>query len=105
LDALKEMTQDPQVEERILFEEDLTPVQLKERFHLRDGAAFGIGHSLTQSIMLRPQAKSPHLDRLYFVGASTHPGNGVTMVMKSAQIAADLIAKEHPITKQGVKPL
>jgi len=105
LDALREMTQDPQVEERILFEEDLTPVQLRDRFHLRDGAAFGIGHSLTQSIMLRPQAKSPYLDRLYFVGASTHPGNGVTMVMKSAQIAADLIAKEHPITTQGVKPL
>jgi phytoene desaturase len=44
-----------------------------------------------QSIMFRPQAKSKQIKNLYFVGSSTHPGNGVTMVMKSAKIAVDLI--------------
>jgi phytoene desaturase len=91
LNILRQITRDEKIEHKIILEDYLTPCDLRDRYHCHEGAAFGIGHSLMQSIMFRPQAKSKQIKNLYFVGSSTHPGNGVTMVMKSAKIAVDLI--------------
>jgi phytoene desaturase len=45
------------------------------------------------SICFRPAAKSKSIKGLYLVGASTHPGGGIPVVISSAMNAADLIEK------------
>lgn len=95
IDIVRKITKDDEVEKKILFEDYVTPNDLNTRYHCHNGAAFGIAHTLTHSIMFRPQAKNPRIKNLYFVGSSIHPGNGVTMVMKSAQIVARLIEEKE----------
>ena len=54
----------------------------------RRGAAFGLSHSLGQLVALRPANRHPALPNLYFVGASTSPGNGVPLVLTGAAMVA-----------------
>ncbi|MEN3000624.1 MAG: phytoene desaturase family protein [Armatimonadota bacterium] len=54
---------------------------------LWQGAAFGISPTFFQSTYFRPSIRSP-FENLYLVGASTHPGNGIPMVL----IASELVA-------------
>lgn len=56
---------------------------------LWQGAAFGISHHFFQSTYFRPSFRTP-FERLYQVGASTQPGNGIPMVL----IASELLAQE-----------
>ena len=42
-----------------------------------NGAAFGLEPVLTQSAWFRPHNRSEDVERLYLVGAGTHPGAGV----------------------------
>ena len=59
------------------FQQDLRSYQ---------GAAFGIEPVLTQSAYFRYHNHSEDVDRLFFVGASTHPGAGVPGVLCSAKV-------------------
>jgi phytoene dehydrogenase-like protein len=47
--------------------------------------------------MFRPSNRSPDAKNLYFVGASTHPGAGVPIVLISAKLVAERILKEFPL--------
>jgi phytoene dehydrogenase-like protein len=38
----------------------------------------------------------PTVKGLFFVGASTRPGNGVPLVLTGAQLVADRIIRQHP---------
>ena len=42
----------------------------------RRGAAFGLAHPMSQLVLFRPPNRDSSLRNLYFVGASTTPGNG-----------------------------
>ncbi len=53
---------------------------------LWDGAAFGLAHNFLQSTVFRPSCRGPHRGS-WFVGASTAPGNGIPMVLISAELA------------------
>lgn len=92
-EILSKMTGDQELEKKVLYQDYLTPLDLKQKYNCHEGAAFGIAHSARQSMMFRPQATSPAIKNLYFVGSSIHPGNGVTMVMKGAKIAVNLITE------------
>ncbi len=51
------------------------------------GGAFGLAPSWTQTAMFRPQLRPyRHIDGLYAVGASVHPGGGIPIVMKGAEL-------------------
>lgn len=51
------------------------------------GGAFGLAPTWTQTAMFRPQLRPyPHMDGLYAVGASVHPGGGIPIVMKGAEM-------------------
>jgi phytoene dehydrogenase-like protein len=60
------------------------------------GAAFGLSHTLGQLVLFRPANRHPSLPNLYFVGASTTPGNGVPLVLTGAAMAAARILKDVP---------
>ncbi len=81
--------------DRILFEESLTPPEYRNRWNLTHGAAFGLSHNVMQVGYLRPHNRHPRYGNLYFVGASTHPGTGLPIVLISARLVEERIRKEH----------
>ncbi len=83
------------VRERIVLEETLTPPDYRRIWSLTKGAAFGLSHNVMQVGYLRPQNRHKQYRNLYFVGASTHPGTGVPIVLLSAQLVEERIRREQ----------
>jgi phytoene desaturase (3,4-didehydrolycopene-forming) len=81
-------------EKDIEFEDVNTPNTWKSKFNLYKGAALGLNHQLTQMFFLRPHNKSKYKN-LYFVGASTHPGTGVPVVVSSARLVCEVIDNDY----------
>ena len=75
----------PGFEKHIVSQLVTTPVDFRDRLLSFKGAAFGLEPLMTQSAWFRPHNISEDIDRLFFVGASTHPGAGVPGVLMSAQ--------------------
>ncbi|MBU1358066.1 MAG: phytoene desaturase [Gammaproteobacteria bacterium] len=69
----------------------LTPQDFQDRLSSFRGAAFGLEPVLTQSAWFRPHNRSEELDRLYLVGAGTHPGAGLPGVLSSARVLDSLV--------------
>jgi phytoene desaturase len=70
-----------------------TPEDWSKDLNLDRGAAFGLSHDFWQSAYFRPSNRSRSNPNVYFVGASTQPGNGLPMVLISAQLAEERL--EH----------
>ena len=64
--------------DKILWEEVNTPLTWKERFNLAHGSILGITHDFFNVLSFRPQSRHPSIKNAYFVGASAHPGTGVS---------------------------
>ncbi|GIV18316.1 MAG: dehydrosqualene desaturase [Armatimonadota bacterium] len=64
-----------------------------EAMGLWQGAAFGLSHDFFQSTCFRPSNRAP-FEGVYFVGASTVPGNGIPMVLISAELLQQRIEQE-----------
>lgn len=71
-----------------------TPADAKKD-GLYQGGSFGIAPILSQSGVFRPQLKPFGFDNVYAVGASTHPGGGIPIVMQGAKILADHLKEER----------
>lgn len=84
----------PDLEENIIAEHHIDPLHFKNMLNSYKGSAFSVEPILTQSAWFRPHNKSEDVDRLYFVGAGTHPGAGLPGVLSSAKIAEDLVNEE-----------
>ena len=76
----------PGLEAQIVTSRVFTPQDFRDRLSSVKGAAFGLEPVLTQSAWFRPHNRSEDVERLYFVGAGTHPGAGVPGVLSSARI-------------------
>jgi phytoene desaturase len=63
-----------------------TPQDFQDRLLSFRGAAFGMEPILTQSAWFRPHNRSEDIERLYLVGAGTHPGAGLPGVLSSARV-------------------
>jgi phytoene desaturase len=63
-----------------------TPLDFERQLLSFKGAGFSFEPVLTQSAWFRPHNVSEDIDRLYLVGAGTHPGAGVPGVLSSARI-------------------
>ena len=50
----------------------------KEKFNLTHGSILGITHDFFNVLAFRHQARHPSIKGAYFVGASAHPGTGVS---------------------------
>lgn len=72
----------------------ISPPEWEERYGLRHGAAFGLSHGLDQLSLFRPGNKDELIQGLYFVGASTRPGNGVPLCFIGAKLTAERILKD-----------
>jgi phytoene desaturase (3,4-didehydrolycopene-forming) len=68
-----------------------TPPTWKSAFNLDRGAILGLSHSFFNVLSFRPKTKHASINNLYFVGASTHPGTGVPIVLAGAKIVCEQI--------------
>ena len=78
----------------IVVERRFTPLDFKLELNAHLGSAFSIEPVLLQSAYFRPHNRSEDVERLYFVGAGTHPGAGLPGTLLSAEIADRLIARD-----------
>ena len=76
-----------------------TPSSWKERFNLDKGAILGLSHSFFNVLSFRPKTRHPTFKDLYFVGASTHPGTGVPIVLAGSKITTSQILDDFGIVK------
>lgn len=82
--------------ENIKFEICCTPGTWEELFHVSKGSVFGsLKHSIMQMGYFRPHNRHNKYKNLYFAGGSTHPGNGVPLVLLSALLVSERIIKEN----------
>ncbi|MBK6849347.1 MAG: phytoene desaturase [Proteobacteria bacterium] len=76
----------PGLEQQVVASHLITPQHFRDELLSLRGAAFGVEPTLTQSAYFRPHNSSEELERLYLVGAGTHPGAGVPGVLSSAKV-------------------
>jgi phytoene desaturase len=99
----------PGLADQIVTSRLLTPQDFQDRLSSFRGAAFSLEPVLTQSAWFRPHNRSEELDRLYLVGAGTHPGAGLPGVLSSARVLdsvvphADQLAASTHSTRDGVR--
>ncbi|SDF26974.1 phytoene desaturase [Thalassobaculum litoreum DSM 18839] len=76
----------PGLERSVVTSRVVTPPYFRDSLNTPLGAGFSLQPLLTQSAWFRPHNRSEELERLYLVGAGTHPGAGVPGVLCSAKI-------------------
>ena len=82
------------LEERIVFERVLTPQDIHDRYHVLNGAIYGLASHGRFLGAFKPGNRSPDLRGLYLAGGAAHPGPGMPMVLMSGWIAADTLDKD-----------
>lgn len=84
--------------QHVVHETIREPAQWQQEYGLEHGAAFGLSHGLTQLALLRPGCVDPQGPKgLYFVGASSRPGNGVPLVMMGSRLTVQRICADQGI--------
>src|SRR6201994_1228560 len=81
----------PGLERETVSSRILTPQDFQDRLLSYRGAAFGLEPILTQSAWFRPHNRSEEIERLFLVGAGTHPGAGLPGVLSSARVLDEIV--------------
>ena len=89
----------PDLENQIVTSHMLTPQDFQDRLLSVKGAAFGLEPVLTQSAWFRPHNRSEDIERLYIVGAGTHPGAGLPGVLSSARVLDSVVPDAHSLSR------
>jgi len=95
LDKLKRTAGMPDIEERIVFERALTPVDIHERYKVLNGAIYGIASHGRWNGAFKPSNRRREPDGLFLAGGAAHPGPGMPMVLMSGWIAADAVDQRY----------
>jgi phytoene desaturase (3,4-didehydrolycopene-forming) len=95
LETIQTRTNCAALEPLIVHESLNTPTSWESTFNLDKGSILGLSHSFFNVLAFRPKTKHPSIEGVYFVGASTHPGTGVPIVLAGAKITAEQILKER----------
>jgi len=83
------------IEDHIKFEICYLPKTWKKTCNVTRGSVFGsLGHTIFQMGYFRPHNRHKKYVNLYFAGGSTHPGNGIPLVLLSAKLTSERILKE-----------
>jgi len=71
-----------------------TPGSYADLYNVGAGTPFGLSHGFGQLSLTRPEQCHKQFDNVFFVGASTRPGNGVPLVLIGAkQVANKVLTK------------
>ena len=99
IEKLKRTGGMPDIEERIVFERTLTPQDINDRYHVLNGAIYGLASHGRFLGAFKPGNRSPDLRGLYLAGGAAHPGPGMPMVLMSGWIAADALDKDGVVER------
>jgi phytoene desaturase len=83
------------LEDKIVFEEILSPVEIENNTLSKFGSIYGMSSNNRNAAFLRQYNKSRHYKHLYFCGGTVHPGGGIPLVLLSGNIAADLVRRNE----------
>ena len=83
------------IEENIISEKTLSPLNIQERTQSYRGALYGRSSNQTFSAFHRHPNFTNKLKNLYFCGGSVHPGGGIPMCLLSSKIVSELISSEY----------
>jgi phytoene desaturase len=89
----------PNLGKEVVTSRILTPQDFQDRLLSYRGAAFGLEPILTQSAWFRPHNRSEEVERLFLVGAGTHPGAGLPGVLSSARVLDDIVPDAQSLEK------
>jgi len=92
------------LEKHIVFERSLTPQDINDRYHVLDGAIYGLASHGRFLGAFKPANRSPDIAGLYLAGGSAHPGPGMPMVMMSGWIAADCVDQDKLVEQSADRP-
>jgi phytoene desaturase len=81
----------PDLQNQVLTSRVFTPQDFHDGLLSIKGAAFALQPVFTQSAWFRPHNRSEDVERLYLVGAGTHPGAGVPNVLSSARLLDTIV--------------
>lgn len=82
------------IESAIETETIMDPVIIEEKTGTHLGSLYGTSSNSKWAAFLRPANFSTKIKGLYFCGGTVHPGGGIPLCLKSAQITTDLIKKD-----------
>ncbi len=91
------------LERHIVFERALTPQDINDRYHVLDGAIYGLASHGRFFGAFKPANRSPDVEGLYLAGGSAHPGPGMPMVLMSGWIAADCVDQDKLVEHAPAK--
>jgi phytoene dehydrogenase-like protein len=83
-----------ELETLIEVEEVLDPVLIESKTASYMGSLYGTSSNSKMAAFLRHPNFSKALKGLYFVGGSVHPGGGIPLCLKSAQIMGSMVEKD-----------
>ena len=99
IEKLKRTGNMPDIEDRIVFERTLTPQDINDRYHVLNGAIYGLASHGRILGAFKPGNRSPDLRGFYLAGGAAHPGPGMPMVLMSGWIAADALDKDGVVER------
>ncbi|KAI8642700.1 beta-carotene [Parasitella parasitica] len=81
------------------------PSVWQSKFNLWRGSILGLSHDIFQVLWFRPSTKDStgRYDNVFFVGASTHPGTGVPIVLAGSKLTSDQVVKSFGMTPKPRK--
>lgn len=79
------------IQDYIKYESYITPIQFEKRFNCVYGNCFGISHKLSKMGYFRPHIKDKKIENMYYIGSSTHPGNGVSVIIEASKMVCEII--------------
>lgn len=85
------------IKKHIKHEQLNDPFSWESKFNLDKGAILGLSHSFFNVLSFRPSIKHKSIANLFFVGASTHPGTGVPIVLAGSKITSEAVLKEFDV--------
>lgn len=83
------------LENKIISKTVYTPEEWKSMFNLYQGSGLGLSHGLNQIGALRPANFDEVFKNLFYVGASTHPGTGLPIVVIGSKLVTERIMNEY----------
>lgn len=86
------------IEQHIKFELCFTPKTFESYCNVTNGSVFGsLSHTIFQMGYFRPHNRHRKYKNLYFTGGSTHPGNGIPLVLLSAKLTSERIMHNYEL--------
>jgi phytoene desaturase len=89
---------DPDIRKHVVWEREYRPSDWEHDINAPYGVAFGsLSQAFFQSSYFRPHNKARDIEGLYFVGQATYPGIGMPMVLLSAKLLEERLAKDYSL--------